>query len=84
MKKQISAMAALVILFASCLKVTEQAPTDATSGDATRSANTQTIVDAVNTTVTTESALKQQSPMQRRAMLLPLAVLSDSPVRCNC
>src|SRR5436190_21532229 len=58
MKKHISAMA-LVILFASCLKVTEQPATESASSDLTRSEITDgTSVAAVNTTVTTESALK--------------------------
>jgi hypothetical protein len=58
MKKHIGAMA-LVILFASCLKVTEQPATESASSDLTRSEITDgTSVAAVNTTVTTESALK--------------------------
>src|SRR5689334_19268737 len=58
MKKQISALAALVILFASCLKVTEQPATASSSSEALQSANEQIIVNAVSTTVNTESALK--------------------------
>jgi hypothetical protein len=59
MKKHIGAMA-LVILFASCLKVTEQQPTETSSnGPAATSENPNgTTVAAVSTTVTTESALK--------------------------
>jgi hypothetical protein len=58
MKKHISAMA-LVILFASCLKVTEQPATESASSDLTRAENTDlATVEAVSTTVTTESALK--------------------------
>ena len=59
MKKQIGALAALVLLFASCLKVTEQPATaSSSSSDALQSANEQIIVNAVSTTVTTEAALK--------------------------
>jgi hypothetical protein len=58
MKKQFGAMA-LVILFASCLKVTEQPATSSSTGDPTKSENgSLSNVAAVNTTVTTESALK--------------------------
>ena len=59
MKKQIGALA-LVILFASCLKVSEQPPTTSSSdGSAEQSEiGPRTTVAAVNTTVTTESALK--------------------------
>jgi hypothetical protein len=60
MKKHIGAMA-LVILFAGCLKVTEQPPADYSSpdGPAAVSENPNgSTVAAVNTTVTTESALK--------------------------
>ena len=59
MKKQISALAALMLLFASCLKVTDQPATaSSSSSEALQSANEQTIVNAVSTTVTTEAALK--------------------------
>ncbi|HEY8893386.1 MAG TPA: right-handed parallel beta-helix repeat-containing protein, partial [Niastella sp.] len=59
MKKHIGAIAASMILFASCLKVTEQPATESSSSQATaKDANTLTSVEAVNTTVTTESALK--------------------------
>ena len=58
MKKQIGAMA-LVILFASCLKVTEQPAASSSSDPSARSENTDLAsVEAVSTTVTTESALK--------------------------
>ena len=60
MKKHVCAIAALMMLFASCLKVTEQPATDSASSSdpAEKSANTLTSVAAVNTTVTTEAALK--------------------------
>lgn len=59
MKKQVSAMA-LLILFASCLKVSEQPPTSSSSTGAVAQSAAQPFsnVAAVNTTVTTESALK--------------------------
>jgi len=58
MKKHISAMA-LVILIASCMKVSEQPPTSSSSTNTTQSAaNPVTSVAATSTTVTTESALK--------------------------
>jgi hypothetical protein len=59
MKKQLSAMA-LVILIASCMKVSEQPPTDSSSSGATAksAADPLTTVAAASTTVTTESALK--------------------------
>src|SRR5882724_6941387 len=60
MKKHVSAIAALMFLFASCLKVTEQPATESSSSSeaAAKEANTLTSVAAVSTTVTTESALK--------------------------
>src|SRR5689334_1034566 len=59
MKKHIGAMA-LVLLFASCMKTTEQPATNASSSDAAAKSEITggTSVAAVNTTVTTESALK--------------------------
>src|SRR5687768_11094413 len=60
MKKTFGAMA-LMILFASCLKVSEQPATTSSSSDgsATQSEiGALTTVNAVNTTVTTEAALK--------------------------
>ena len=60
MKKQIGALA-LVILFASCLKVSEQPPTTSSSSDGSAEQSEigpRTTVAAVSTTVTTESALK--------------------------
>jgi hypothetical protein len=59
MKKHIGAMAALMLFFASCLKVTEQPATESSSSQATaKDANSLSSVAAVSTTVTTESALK--------------------------
>src|SRR3954469_14690948 len=59
MKKHVSAIAALMFLFASCLKVTEQPATGSSSSEsAAKEANTLNSVEAVSTTVTTESALK--------------------------